>query len=180
MPVPLMGFPLQSFVPLAQPYCVPAATTLLSLTDCVLPALDPTPKTSDFTQHVQQLPAFRVLLRPRIRHSYRRIRPTKARGSLGLRPPRFSPSPELPGLHQTSPHEITNSHVKQTSRFSTGYQLLTRLVGLRRDYRPSWDSLPSDSHKRIGCSTFLESPPQKPRCVTVRCTSSSKDRKSVV
>jgi hypothetical protein len=78
MPDPLMGFALQSFAPLVQPYAVSGAFALLSLErSSVLPGSPSVVATAEAVRRTSGSPcgraveaplAFRALLRTRVRH----------------------------------------------------------------------------------------------------------------
>jgi hypothetical protein len=144
MPVPLLGFALQSLVPPAQPRVVSNTVTLVTF--------EPS---SGFCSTRESATRFR------------RLKQNRAHSSLELFALQgFRFFLRRLGVTLASPHavlpRVTNEHMAVCFRVSNA----KKLACLSRDCRPSWAFRPLDCHVRLSCIEILESPL---KALGVRC-----------
>jgi hypothetical protein len=153
MPDALMGFALQSFVPLVQPCIVSDAVALMALGTPARLATAPVccrlkrarASRSESHETGSACLTFKALLHTRSRHLTAAVYTAKRRlALLSFSPPGFSPSLEWRGFHRASPHVVSTQGASDPRNATPGSCFQSRLACLSRDCRPSWGSSPSD------------------------------------
>lgn len=177
MPDPLMGFPLQSFTPPAQPYTVSDTAPLLPLDihrfpfDSTLLPYFPVQGLSSTSKGSLQARVYTPSsgfssTRESVTHpggldQYEHIALLSLRPLQGF-PPRF----KRHDLHHASP-PVVHKKVKAPLRPTPGSSLEARSACLFQDCLPSWGFSPYDTPQLFDLAPARESPPQGLGFVTV-------------
>lgn len=152
MPVPLLGFALQSFLPPGQAVSVSGTVPLLSfgLPESVQSSEPDAPRNLGLATASgparagpnRAFPDFRGLLRPRVRFCARRVRPSAARSSPGPSPLQGSLSRRNGSTFAAPPllRFLKPSGLLRPTSLRFRVSVPSRLACLSRGCRPSWGS----------------------------------------